>query len=119
MLLSYELTRMNYSYWKKYHYMYHCECGLKVIKTSLWKAFLFICGQEPMLFSTTIAENIRYGTVDVSAVTDDQVWEAARMANAEVFIRQFPKGLSTLVGERGIMLSGTDTALNVSFFTSQ
>ena len=72
-----------------------------------------------MLFSTTIAENIRYGTVDVSSVTDDQVWEAARMANAEVFIRQFPNGLDTLVGERGIMLSGTDTAINVSFFMSQ
>ena len=64
------------------------------------------CGQEPMLFSTTIAENIRYGTVNAAAVSDDQVWEAARMANAEVFIRQFPNGLSTLVGERGIMLSG-------------
>jgi len=59
-----------------------------------------------MLFSTTIAENIRYGAVDAAAVSDAQVWEAARMANAEVFIRQFPNGLNTLVGERGVMLSG-------------
>jgi len=58
------------------------------------------------LFSTTIAENIRYGSVDGASVTDDQIWQAARMANAEVFIRQFPNGLDTLVGERGIMLSG-------------
>jgi len=59
-----------------------------------------------MLFSTTIAENIRYGTVDSAAVNDDQVWEAARMANVEAFIRQFPSRLNTLVGERGVMLSG-------------
>lgn len=62
--------------------------------------------QEPMLFSTTIAENIRYGAIDTAAISDDQVWEAARMANAEVFIRHFPNQLNTLVGERGVMLSG-------------
>ena len=59
-----------------------------------------------MLFSTTVAENIRYGAIDTTSVSDDQVWEAARMANAEVFIRQFPNHLNTLVGERGVMLSG-------------
>jgi len=68
--------------------------------------FTYICVQEPTLFSTTIAENIRYGAVDTAAVSDDRVWEAVRMANADVFIRQFPNGLDTLVGERGIMLSG-------------
>jgi len=64
------------------------------------------CVKEPTLFSTTIADNIRYGAVSAAAVSDDEVWEAARMANAEVFIRQFPAGLDTVVGERGIMLSG-------------
>jgi len=59
-----------------------------------------------MLFSTTIAENICYGAIDTTAVSDDQVWQAARMANAEVFISQFPNQLNTLVGERGVMLSG-------------
>jgi len=71
-----------------------------------------------MLFSTTIAENIRYGTVSAAAVSDEQVWEEARMANAEVFIRQFPNGLNTLVGERGIMLSGTYME-NCQLFISQ
>jgi len=59
-----------------------------------------------MLFSTSIAENIRYGSIDPAQVSDDQVWQAAQMANAEVFIRQFPSHLDTLVGERGVMLSG-------------
>ena len=67
---------------------------------------VFVCTQEPTLFSTSIAENIRYGAIDAEGVSDDQLWDAAKMANAEVFIRQFPGGLDTLVGERGIMLSG-------------
>ena len=81
-------------------------CYINCFLTYLRKAVLVVCIQEPTLFSTTIAENIRYGSVDGSSVTDDQVWQAARMANAEVFIRQFPNALNTLVGERGIMLSG-------------
>ena len=68
--------------------------------------FVFIFSQEPTLFSSTIAENIRYGVIDAATASDEQVWEAARMANADAFIRQFPDGLNTLVGERGIMLSG-------------
>ena len=59
-----------------------------------------------MLFSTSIAENIRYGAINSAEMSDDQVWEAARMANAGAFIRQFPSHLNTLVGERGVMLSG-------------
>ena len=74
--------------------------------------FGFLFMKEPTLFSTTIAQNIRYGTTaNATASSDDDVWEAARMANAEAFIRQFPNGLNTLVGERGVMLSGTHEKL--------
>jgi ATP-binding cassette, subfamily B (MDR/TAP), member 10 len=62
--------------------------------------------QEPALFSTTIAENIAYGAIDPSTVTVQQITNAARMANAQNFIDRFPKGLETVVGERGVMLSG-------------
>ncbi len=62
-----------------------------------------IVPQDIVLFGSTIGDNIRYGKVDA---TDDQVWEAARLANAEEFIRQFPEGLETKVGERGVKLSG-------------
>ena len=62
-----------------------------------------LVAQEPLLFSTTIADNIRYGRPDAS---DEEVEAAARAANAESFIAQFPDRYRTRVGERGIQLSG-------------
>jgi ATP-binding cassette subfamily B protein len=59
--------------------------------------------QEPVLFSTTIGENIAYGRPDAS---DEQIAEAARAANAHEFIAALPEGYRTQVGERGMMLSG-------------
>jgi ABC transporter fused permease/ATP-binding protein len=59
--------------------------------------------QEPILFSTSIAENIRYGR---PGATDAEVEDAARTANAHGFVSQFPEGYATLVGERGVQLSG-------------
>jgi ATP-binding cassette subfamily B protein len=62
-----------------------------------------VVSQEPMLFSCSIAENIRYGRVNA---TDEEVFAAARTANAHSFIEKFPEGYATLVGERGVQLSG-------------
>ncbi|MEM6730376.1 MAG: ABC transporter transmembrane domain-containing protein [Myxococcota bacterium] len=62
-----------------------------------------VVSQEPILFSTSITENIRYGRSDASA---KEVEEAARAANAESFIREFPDAFETQVGERGVQLSG-------------
>ncbi len=59
--------------------------------------------QEPFLFSTTIRENIAYGRPDA---TEDEIHEAARMAQADAFIRGLPDGYDTVVGERGLTLSG-------------
>ncbi|XP_069444818.1 mitochondrial potassium channel ATP-binding subunit [Ovis canadensis] len=59
--------------------------------------------QEPVLFGTTIMENIRFGKVDAS---DEEVYAAAREANAHEFIISFPEGYDTIVGERGATLSG-------------
>ncbi|NXA10117.1 ABCB8 protein, partial [Sapayoa aenigma] len=59
--------------------------------------------QEPVLFATTIMENIRFGKPGAS---DAEVYEAARLANADSFIRSFPEGYDTVVGERGAALSG-------------
>jgi ATP-binding cassette subfamily B protein len=59
--------------------------------------------QEPMLFATSIADNIRYGR---KHATDAEVEAAARTANAHEFISRFPEGYHTLVGERGVQLSG-------------
>jgi ATP-binding cassette subfamily B protein len=59
--------------------------------------------QEPVLFSTTIAENIAYGRPDANA---EDIAAAARAANAHEFIEALPDGYYTQVGERGMMLSG-------------
>ncbi len=59
--------------------------------------------QEPVLFSTTIAENIAYGR---PGATEEEIVAAARAANADDFIRTLPDGYATAVGERGVMMSG-------------
>uniref|UniRef100_A0A4W3GN88 Mitochondrial potassium channel ATP-binding subunit n=1 Tax=Callorhinchus milii TaxID=7868 RepID=A0A4W3GN88_CALMI len=59
--------------------------------------------QEPVLFGTNIMENIRFASPEA---TDEEVYEAARQANADGFIRSFPDGYNTIVGERGASLSG-------------
>jgi ATP-binding cassette subfamily B protein len=62
-----------------------------------------VVAQEPLLFSTSIADNIRYGRPGAG---DDEVEAAARLANAHQFVSAFPEGYRTMVGERGIQLSG-------------
>ena len=59
--------------------------------------------QEPVLFSTTVAANIRYGRPEAP---DAEVEAAARAANAHDFISDLPEGYETEVGERGVRLSG-------------
>jgi ATP-binding cassette, subfamily B, bacterial len=59
--------------------------------------------QEPVLFSTSIAENIAYARPSASA---EEIIAAAKAANAHDFIARLPRGYDTLVGERGICLSG-------------
>uniref|UniRef100_A0A8C1WMX4 Uncharacterized protein n=1 Tax=Cyprinus carpio TaxID=7962 RepID=A0A8C1WMX4_CYPCA len=62
-----------------------------------------IVSQEPVLFGTTIAENIRYGREDA---TDEDIERAIKEANAYDFISKLPDKLNTMVGERGAQLSG-------------
>lgn len=62
-----------------------------------------IVPQEVLLFGGSIRENIAYAKPDA---TEEEIIEAAKKANAWQFISQFPEGLDTKVGERGIKLSG-------------
>ncbi len=62
-----------------------------------------VVAQEPFLFSTTVRDNIAYGLPDAS---DEQVREAARLAQADGFIEELPDGYDTVIGERGYTLSG-------------
>uniref|UniRef100_A0A1I8J2Y4 ABC transmembrane type-1 domain-containing protein n=1 Tax=Macrostomum lignano TaxID=282301 RepID=A0A1I8J2Y4_9PLAT len=63
--------------------------------------------QEPMLFSCSVADNIRYGAaLSSTTVSQADVEAAARLANAHGFVSALPQGYDTLVGERGVLLSG-------------
>ncbi|CAF3963835.1 unnamed protein product [Rotaria sordida] len=62
-----------------------------------------VVSQEPILFQTTIAENIRLGRLEA---TQQEIEDAARIANAHDFIMTLPQKYDTLVGERGAQMSG-------------
>ena len=59
--------------------------------------------QEGVLFAASARDNLRYGNWDAS---DEAIWQAARAANAEDFLRALPNGLDTFLGEDGARLSG-------------
>ncbi len=59
--------------------------------------------QDGVLFSANARDNLRYGCWEAS---DEEIWEAARAANAEGFLRDLPEGLDTFLGESGTRLSG-------------
>ncbi len=59
--------------------------------------------QDVYLFSGTIRENIAYGRTDAA---EEDILEAARLAGADEFISQYPDGIDTYIGERGVKLSG-------------
>ena len=67
------------------------------------RARIAMVPQETVLFAASARDNLRYGQWDAS---DDQLWRAARDANAETFLRALPQGLDTFMGEGGARLSG-------------
>ena len=73
-----------------------------VTQRSLRDAIAYV-PQESSLFHRSVFENIAYGRPNA---TDEEVYEAARLANADEFIAGLPDGYDTLVGERGVKLSG-------------
>ncbi|XP_026840827.1 multidrug resistance protein 1A [Drosophila persimilis] len=77
--------------------------SLRDIDINWLRSRIGVVGQEPVLFATSIYENIRYGREDA---TRADIEAAAEAANAAVFIKKLPRGYDTLVGERGAQLSG-------------
>jgi ABC-type transport system involved in Fe-S cluster assembly fused permease/ATPase subunit len=67
------------------------------------RAAIGVVPQDTVLFNDTVRYNIRYGRPDA---TDEEVYEAARLAQIDQFVRQLPQGYRTMVGERGLKLSG-------------
>src|SRR5882757_3844665 len=76
---------------------------IRNVTQSTLRASIGMVPQDTVLFNDTIRYNIRYGRWDA---TDEEVEEAARMAQIDAFIRISPKGYETEVGERGLKLSG-------------
>ena len=58
------------------------------------------------MMAGTIRDNLTYGLDNAEKIPDDRLWRVAEMAYAATFIRSFPDGLATEVGERGVKLSG-------------
>jgi ATP-binding cassette subfamily B protein len=75
---------------------------LREVRQASLREQLGIVPQEGFLFSGTIRENIGFGRPDA---TDDEIWAAADAVGAADFIRAYPEGLDTAVGERGVQLS--------------
>uniref|UniRef100_A0A8B9EDU7 ATP binding cassette subfamily B member 4 n=1 Tax=Anser cygnoides TaxID=8845 RepID=A0A8B9EDU7_ANSCY len=76
---------------------------IKTLNVRYLREIIGVVNQEPGLFATTIAENIRYGREDV---TMEEIEKATKEANAYDFIMKLPKKFETVVGERGAQLSG-------------
>ncbi|MCX6649372.1 MAG: ABC transporter ATP-binding protein [Candidatus Bathyarchaeota archaeon] len=76
---------------------------VKAVTLESLRTHIGIALQEPVLFSGSIRDNIRYGR---PGATDEEVIEAAKAAQAHEFITSLPKGYDTEVGERGVGLSG-------------
>lgn len=82
-----------------------CVDGVDVrdLKLKCLRNNIGIVQQDVYLFAGSIIENIRYGRPDA---TDEEIYEAAKKANAHEFIMSLPEGYSTDIGQRGIKLSG-------------
>ncbi|GAB0184714.1 ATP-dependent translocase ABCB1 [Grus japonensis] len=76
---------------------------IKTLNVRYLREIIGVVNQEPVLFATTIAENIRYGREDV---TMEEIEKATKEANAYEFIMKLPNKFETVVGERGAQLSG-------------
>lgn len=74
----------------------------KITLSSLRSQFAYV-SQEPLMFSSTIRENIAYGN---QSATEEEIIEAARAAAALEFIEKLPEQFSTYIGEKGVRLSG-------------
>ncbi|MDP7423124.1 MAG: ABC transporter ATP-binding protein, partial [bacterium] len=76
---------------------------IRDVKIKSLRRQIGIVPQETLLFSGTVAENISYGRQEA---TPEEIVEAAKAANADDFVRSFPHGYETEVGEKGVKLSG-------------
>ena len=78
-------------------------CALPQMDPASLRAMIAMVPQDSVIFAASARDNLRYGRWDAS---DDQIWAAARAANAEGFLAALPDGLDSFLGEGGARLSG-------------
>lgn len=91
--------------------LYDCDSGrvtvdgrdLRELTLTSWRAALAVVSQDTFLFNDTVWNNLRFVKTDAS---DNEIEEAARLAQAHEFILALPQGYATLLGDRGVRLSG-------------
>ena len=76
---------------------------IKTMKRLEFRKSIALVPQDPVIFATTVMENIRFGNPEAN---NEEIFQAARSASAHDFISELPQGYETYVGERGVMLSG-------------
>ena len=76
---------------------------LRELDPTALRGSIALVPQDPMIFAASVAENLRYGRLDAS---DEELVQAARLAEADEFIRALPQAYASELGERGARLSG-------------
>lgn len=76
---------------------------IRQFEVSSLRAKMALVSQEAMLYNRTVSENIAFGKLNAS---QQEIEQAARLAHATPFIQQMPQGFKTVIGERGIRMSG-------------
>ena len=76
---------------------------IKDLELKSLRSLMGIVTQETFLFDDTVKANISYGVENIS---DDEIKDASKAANAHEFIKKLPDGYNTIIGERGVSLSG-------------
>ena len=84
--------------------------NVKTLYQQSLRSNIGIVAQDTVLFHASLRDNIIYGKEDA---TDEEVWEAVRISALEPLVTFLPEGLDTLVGERGMKLSGERRSLFV------
>lgn len=82
------------------------DTPINTLSMKTWRNQIGYVSQESSMMVGTIRENLCYGLEHTESISDERLWEVAKMAYADKFIRTFPEGLDTEVGERGVKLSG-------------
>ena len=68
-----------------------------------WRKSVGYVPQESLLFHETLQNNVRWAAPESS---DEDIWQALKLAAADEFVKALPEGLNTIVGDRGVRLSG-------------